>query len=454
MEVIMTNNRVFIIPMMILCLLLSRLQSYAAVIDVPADQPTIQSGIDAAKEGDTVLVDDGIYTGEGNVNINFKGKQITLKSQNGAKKTIIDCEKKPETRGFIFQNTGSTKMVLDGFTIKNGTHEFGGGVYCNFASPQIKNCIITENNPGGGIYCDNSGAFIEGCTITNNTVNTSYEGSIYLTGEWIGQLSRAEAKIVNCTISDNTGNGIVSTGYINVEINDCTVSKNSGTGIVSTASYSARVNLLTNSVIEQNSNGGVKVSENTVLKIAESVIKSNTGSIGGGIHCSRTSTIDISECIIADNEATNQGGGIYVHAMLGNANISHTTITGNSAGLYGGGIYASVSSDFTLSNSIVWGNSSDGTHDEVFVSGGKIVIQSSNIGGGLEGLRRQADGVKLIYEDNIDTDPLFVNADNGDYRLKLNSPASGMGPQTNVGGALNVAPVGKRLIMWADIKRK
>lgn len=86
--------------------------------------------------------------------------------------------------------------------------------------------------------------------------------------------------------------------------------------------------------------------------------------------------------------------------------------------------------------------------------GNQVYIKSSNIGGGLNGLNREADGLKLIYEDNIDDDPQFVDADRGDYRLIQHSPAAGMGPQSSVGGFLSVVPIGKRLVQWAELKRK
>ena len=63
-----------------------------ATIHVPADYSTIQGAIDAASHGDVVMVDDGTYTGPDNKNIDFGGKAIRVRSENGPENCMIDCE--------------------------------------------------------------------------------------------------------------------------------------------------------------------------------------------------------------------------------------------------------------------------------------------------------------------------------------------------------------------------
>jgi serine protease len=74
-------------PGLLVCLVLASVSAFAGnIIHVPANQPTIQAAINAAVNGDTVLVSPGTYV----KNIDFKGKAITVKSSNGAKVTIVD----------------------------------------------------------------------------------------------------------------------------------------------------------------------------------------------------------------------------------------------------------------------------------------------------------------------------------------------------------------------------
>ncbi|MEW6104474.1 MAG: hypothetical protein AB1630_11795, partial [bacterium] len=111
---------------------------------VPSQYGTIAAAIDAATTGDTVWVADGTYTGTGNKNLTWSGKDITVRSENGPEKCIIDCEY--SGRGFIFNNPGqNTTSIIKGFTIKNGRGGNGAGIYCSNSSLTITNCIITEN---------------------------------------------------------------------------------------------------------------------------------------------------------------------------------------------------------------------------------------------------------------------------------------------------------------------
>ncbi len=70
----------FLLPLFIVFLFVSIL--HVTIIHVPADSSTIQSGINGAVDGDTVMVVDGTYTGKGNRDIDFTGNAIVLMSEN------------------------------------------------------------------------------------------------------------------------------------------------------------------------------------------------------------------------------------------------------------------------------------------------------------------------------------------------------------------------------------
>ena len=102
--------------------------------DGPADFNTIQAAIDDSNNGDIIVVYPGTYTGDGNRDINYHGKAITVRSTDPnnvdiVAVTIIDCngtEDDPH-RGFYFRNSENSNSVLDGLTITNGyvTDEHG-----------------------------------------------------------------------------------------------------------------------------------------------------------------------------------------------------------------------------------------------------------------------------------------------------------------------------------------
>src|SRR5579872_6811323 len=130
-------------------------------IHVPADQPSIQKAINAANNGDTVLVAPGTYS----ENINFSGKAITVTSSGGAAVTIVDGGGTAPVA--TFKTNETTNSVLNGFTLRNGV----GGISILFTSPTITNNIITGNHTvcGIGIEIQGGSAMVRGNTITGNT---------------------------------------------------------------------------------------------------------------------------------------------------------------------------------------------------------------------------------------------------------------------------------------------
>ncbi len=146
------------ILLLLALLLCSPTPAPAAEIRVPADQPTIQEGIDAAQPGDTVILSPGTYIGPDNRDIDFKGKAITVRSESGAETCIIDCQ--GEGFGFIFQEGEGQGSVLEGVTINDGHDRSwgsGDGIICLGSSPSIRDNVLQNCSSynKGVIYCGN-----------------------------------------------------------------------------------------------------------------------------------------------------------------------------------------------------------------------------------------------------------------------------------------------------------
>jgi len=373
--------------------------------DGPVDFNNIQSAIDDSNDGDTIIVADGTYTGDGNRDIDFLGKAITVRSENGPESCIID---RPGKIGFTFHNEEGADSVLEGFTISRASAlEAGGAICCSGSSPTIRNCIIRDSRVrciyydaiGGGIYCSRSSPTIVDCIITDNWAGSigcdghAYGGGIYC--------YRSSPVIRNCTISDNS---VGSEG------------RSAGGGI-----YSCNCNLIiSHCKISGNGAGqgsGIYCSDSS-LSVRNCEITGNEVSDDGGGICSFNSSVSIINCILSANDTDEVGGGICSYDS--SVSIINCTIAGNQAGDAGGGIYAE-GGDVTITNSILRDNFDDNMYDP---EPNEPIVTFSNLQPGWPG------------NGNIDTDPCFVSPGywdangvwiEGDYHLLADSPCINAG---------------------------
>src|SRR5262245_47189662 len=152
----------------------------------------IQHAIDAATNGDLVMVNDGIYrsgsstaNGANRVVIN---KAVLVQSANGAASTIIDGG---QAMRCVYLANGA---ALAGFTLTNGsTGGGGGGAFCESTNVAISNCLLFRNftsGDGGGTYQGT----LNNCALEGNEAEWSSHGN--------GGGAMA-AVLNNCTLTNN-----------------------------------------------------------------------------------------------------------------------------------------------------------------------------------------------------------------------------------------------------------
>jgi hypothetical protein len=110
--------------------------SYVIHPDGTGDFPTIQAALNAAANGDEVVLTDGTFTGEST--LDFHGRAVALRSESDNPRACIIV---PHDRGF-YMHTGETRQTrVEGITIQGGyDYDQGGGAYLSNASPTFRNC--------------------------------------------------------------------------------------------------------------------------------------------------------------------------------------------------------------------------------------------------------------------------------------------------------------------------
>ncbi len=433
--------------------------------DGSAEFDNIQAAINDANDRDTIIVADGTYY----ENINFAGKNIILCSTDPmnpgvVSSTIIDGNYANSV--VTFSGTESSDCVLRGFTITNGNALEGGGIYGNATQATIENNNITSNSAqyGGGL--SNCNGTIQDNTISEN-YNVNYDNRPPYVG-YGGGLFFCDGIILNNIITDNTANdgggglykcnGTIekntftgnSAGLDGGGVDQCNGTIQNNTFSNNSARFGAglggcggtiRNNIISNNVSSY-SGGGLSgcdgTIQNNIIKnntaigtsyyegyggglsscigtIQNNIIIGNSAKYGGGLYqCGGVLLPDCAGCpptyidatirnnIVTANSAHSEGGGL----CYCRGSIENNTIYGNTAGDSGGGLRYCGG---TIRNCIIWkntvgdsGNQLSGYSSDYCAAPSYCCIQDW-MGGG---------------EGNIDADPCFADANNGDYHLK------------------------------------
>jgi hypothetical protein len=308
---------------------------------------TIQPAINAAANGDTVLVNDGIYDTGGVVvsgtlsNRVALTNAVTVRSVNGPQVTRIQGSGPIGDSAVRCAYVGSD-CVLVGFTLTNGatlatgnvdTQQGGGGVFCE-GGGVVSNCWIfgnSANKLGGG--ADVSGT-LNNCLLAGNTANHSGGGAFG------GDLNNGVLN--NCTLSGN--NAPEGGGARGAWLNNCLISNNSA-GAHGGGAYLCT---LTDCTLSGNSGlfsgGGAYVSRLKSCTLSGNTAAYSGVSGGGG---ARGCILD--DCTLSGNTAYHSGGGAF------DCTLTNCTLSGNTANYDGGGTAGGTLDNCTLSGNVTLG---------------------------------------------------------------------------------------------------
>ncbi len=173
------------IGVMIGVVLVPRAAHAAAQLRVPTDFPTIQAALDAASDGDTVLVEPGVYT----EHLDFHQKDVRVESTGGAAATTV-------------QVSGGTAVTIGpagafiGFTVTGAAEYFGAAVSVSGVGTLIQRNIFDGNTElsggfGAAIGGNNTSPVVDRNVFRHNSCDTQFLSGV------VGLVNTSSPRITN-----------------------------------------------------------------------------------------------------------------------------------------------------------------------------------------------------------------------------------------------------------------
>ena len=343
---------------MSMCVVSSALAATITVDDNgPADFSTIQAAINAAVDGDVVLVKPGTYTAAGAAAVvNFGVRAITLVSESGADATIIDGQDVRRCITVQLNSTSATK--IKGFKLYRGRNAVGAGMYVVNSSPTIEdckfhNCVATGGAAaGGGLRFLNSNSVVRDCEFQSNSADNAGGGMFNANGA---------VSVFGCDFFDNSG-GSYGGGLFN----------EAGTMLVMGCDFARNAACRGSGVFTR---GDDSLFSATTFRHHNSPCG---GAVGGGL-AAESSTCTVNQCVFSgnliDDYCRNYGGGACVFGDGAAVTFNTCEFLSNRATCNGTGAALAVgiggveTGDATLNDCEFLSNFSD-------LDGGAIAFQS------------------------------------------------------------------------------
>lgn len=359
-----------------------------------ATYPDLRSALEAAGNGDLLVLDPGLYTGPENKEL-VVTKDVEIRGRLGSPGTVIDCE----GAGRVFDVQGA-RVLVEGLTLRRGQADLGGAIRLDSASEvTVKDGVFESNTAisGGAMHCGGGSRLsLSDCLFVENSA--TFGG---------GALSMVSAgELARCTFERNRTAAFGGAIFLS---NDLAALHAVACVFRGNAAASAG-----GAICELFHFGPVTLDRCTIAD--------NQAGNGAGLFLNATyATLTVRSCVIRGNVATNGTGGIFGTPLV----LSSSTVVENRGATRGaGGVHSgSLNTESVILNSIVRDNTSNATT----VLRQQIQRFESLFGPGMLSVRySDVQGISSTPT-AFDLHPQFLDPAHGDYHIAPSSPCRDAG---------------------------